>query len=248
MAQIFAPSANTLAKVSLLMAAATPLAAFYVGSTISRSPFNTNVKVPLVQPIPFSHKHHAYELGIDCRYCHSSVETSAVAGVPPIETCMSCHSQIWTNSPLLEPLRQSWKTGTPVAWTKVNKVPEFVYFNHSIHIARGINCNECHGPVTRMQITYKGKPLSMSWCLECHREPEKYLRKDPARPDLTPSEQAFELYYKAMRGEKLSPAEYDLLAGNAYSPSSEDVKQGRELVDKLKVAKEQLMDCWICHR
>jgi hypothetical protein len=248
MAQLFAPSSNTLAKVSLLCVAGAPVIAFYVGSTVSRSPFATNSGTPLQQPIPFSHKHHAYELGIDCRYCHNFVETGAVAGVPSTETCMSCHSQIWTNSPLLEPLRKSWNEGTPISWTKVNKLPEFVYFNHSIHIARGISCNECHGPVTKMQITFKGKPLSMAWCLECHREPEKFLRADPKRAGERPQDQSFALYQKAQRGEKLTTAEYNLLVGKKGSPSAEEVAQGKELVEKFKVEKKQLADCWVCHR
>jgi hypothetical protein len=248
MAQIFAPSANNLAKLSLILGAGAPFALFYVGSTISRSPMNTNVGVAPNQPAFFSHKHHAYELGIDCRYCHTSVEKGAVAGVPPTETCMSCHSQIWTNSELLKPVRDSFATGKPLVWNKVSKVPEFVYFNHSIHIARGINCNECHGGITDMQMTAKAKQFSMSWCLECHREPEKFLVAGGDDPNASPQEQAFQLYRRAQRAEKLSIKEYNLFWGKDHTPTDEQVSEGRKLLEKYKVTKEQLMDCWVCHR
>src|SRR3982751_3250026 len=153
-----------------------------------RRPFNTGVGVAKEQPVPFSHEHHAVELGIDCRYCHGNVEKSATAGVPPTQTCMSCHSQIWTNSPLLEPVRQSYETGTPIKWNQVNKLPSFVFFNHSIHVNRGINCNTCHGPVENMNITWKGNSFQMAWCLQCHRAPERYLHEsdDAKSRGLTP--------------------------------------------------------------
>lgn len=248
MAQLFKPSANVVAKLSLILGGALPLGLFYVGSTASRSPANTKVNVPLNQPIPFSHKHHAFELGIDCRYCHTGVETSAVAGVPPTETCMSCHSQIWTNSPLLQPLRDSYANGTPLQWNKVNKVPEFVFFNHSIHVNRGIDCNTCHGPVQEMNMTWKGKTFFMSWCLECHREPEKYLREDPTGAGPSPKDQVFELYRKYQKADKLTPREYSVLKGFDYQPSKEEIETGKELIKKRKIKKEQLTDCWVCHR
>lgn len=247
MAQLFKPSANNVAKLSLIMGAALPLSLFYAGSTASRSPANTKVNVPIDQPIPFSHKHHVFELGIDCRYCHTGVETSAVAGVPPTETCMSCHSQIWTNNPLLKPLRDSYADGTPLKWSKVAKVPEFVFFNHSIHIQRGINCNQCHGPVQEMQITMKGKPFWMSWCLECHKEPERFLYKDEANPSMSPKEQVFELYRKYSRGDKLTTREYSLIKGFDYQPSAEEIERGKELAKDRKVDKDQIQDCSICH-
>ena len=247
MAQLFKPSANNVAKLSLIMGAAVPLGIFYAGSSASRSPANTKVNVPIDQPIPFSHKHHTFELGIDCRYCHTGVETSAVAGVPPTETCMSCHSQIWTNNQLLKPLRDSYADGTPLRWSKVNKVPEFVFFNHSIHIQRGINCNQCHGPVQEMNITWKGKPFWMSWCLECHKEPERYLYRDESVPGISPKEQVFDLYRKYSRGDKLTTREYSLMKGFDYSPSKEEIERGKELVKERKVDKDQIQDCSICH-
>ncbi len=248
MAQLFKPSANVAAKLSLILGGALPLGLLYAGSTASRSSANTKVNVPINQPIPFSHKHHAFELGIDCRYCHTGVETSAVAGVPPTETCMSCHSQIWTNSPLLQPLRDSYEKGVPLQWSKVNKVPEFVYFNHSIHIKRGIDCNTCHGPVQEMNMTWKGKAFFMSWCLECHREPEKFLRQDATGVGPSPQEQIFDLYRKYQKAEKLTPREYSIMKGHDYVPSKEEIETGKELIKQRKIKKEQLADCWVCHR
>ena len=247
MAQLFKPSANHVAKLSLILGAVLPIGVFYAGSTASRSPANTKVKVPLDQPIPFSHKHHAYELGIDCRYCHTGVETSAIAGIPPTETCMSCHSQIWTNSPLLEPLRKSYAEGKPLQWNKVNKVPEFVYFNHSIHVRKGVSCSQCHGEVVDMNITWKGKPFFMSFCTECHKQPEKFLYDDPATKGLPPEEQIFLLYRKYQRGDVLTPREYDLVHGHDYDPSEQDIESGKAVVKERKIEVKQLQDCTICH-
>lgn len=250
MPQIFKPSANTAAKLSLILAGLLPVAILFGGSTVSRSPANTNVDVPLNQPVVFSHKHHAIELGIDCRFCHVSVEDSKHATVPPSETCMTCHSQIWTNSPLLDPVRKSYLEGTPIVWNKVNKLPEFVFFDHSIHIARGINCNTCHGPIQEMQMTWKGQTLSMSWCLECHREPEKYLRDQAPGKNLSPQEQVFELYRKYQHSgtTNMDDKEKALLDGNARFEEASAVESGKELVERFKVNKKQLMDCWVCHR
>lgn len=256
MPQLFKPSANTMAKLSVILAGLLPVVVLYAGVTVSRSPYNTKVDVPIDQPIPFSHQHHAYELGIDCRYCHTTVEKTAVAGVPPTETCMSCHSQIWTNSPLLEPVRKSYETGKPIAfsdgspgWNKVNAVPDFVYFDHSIHIDRGVNCNVCHGPVNKMQITWKGNDFQMRWCLACHREPEKYLYTDAANPNLTGREQVFNLYMKLQEGAKLTQREYDMLYKNEYrySPNAKEIEEGKVLVKKYGVSKEQNVDCYTCH-
>ena len=142
--QVFKPNANSIAHMTIIAIAVLPLTVGLALAALSRSPANTKVGVAKNQPVPFSHQHHNWELGIDCRYCHTSVEKSSYAGIPATETCMSCHSQIWTNSPLLEPIRQSYDTGVPIKWNKVNKVPDFVFFNHSIHINRGLNCNTCH--------------------------------------------------------------------------------------------------------
>lgn len=255
MAQLFKPSANSAAKLSLLGLGMAPWVIFWAGSTISRSPANTKVDIPLNQPVPFSHKHHVEELGIDCRYCHTSVEKGKAAGIPPTETCMSCHSQIWTNSPLLEPVRKSYESGMPitwangdVGWNQVNKAPEFVYFDHSIHIDRGINCNLCHGPVQKMPITWKGHYFSMSWCLDCHNQPEKHLYKDPNATNVSPREQVFDLYRKDQNGEALSPREDAILKDDPYTPSAEELAEGAKLAEQYKVRKQQLADCWTCHR
>lgn len=256
MPNVFKPSANSLAKVSVVIGALLPVVVIYAGMTFSRSPLNTKVGVGLDQPIPFSHQHHAFELGIDCRYCHVTVEKGAVASVPPTETCMSCHSQIWTNSPLLDPVRKSYETGTPiqfkdgdVGWNKVNTVPDFVYFNHSIHIDRGISCNVCHGAITDQQITEKGNPFQMRWCLDCHRNPEKFLYKDPEHPNLSPREQVFNLYLKQQEGAKLTRREQMLLSGNGdrYKPSSAEVEEGKLLVKEYGVITAQNDDCATCH-
>ncbi len=140
--------------------------------------------VVVKQPVPFSHDHHVAGIGIDCRYCHTSVESSSFAGMPPTATCMNCHSQIWSQSPLLEPVRESFRTGTPISWTRVHNLPDYVYFDHSIHIAKGIGCVSCHGRVDKMPLLYQGASLKMEFCLDCHRNPEPHLRPQEAIWDL----------------------------------------------------------------
>ena len=139
---------------------------------------NYNNQVGLIppQPVPFSHKHHVSGLGLDCRYCHTAVETAQNAGMPPTETCMTCHSQIWTNAAMLAPVRQSLAEGKPLRWQRVYTLPDYVYFDHSIHIAKGVGCTECHGPIGDMPMTWKATDLYMSWCLKCHRDPGPHLR------------------------------------------------------------------------
>ena len=250
MAQIFKPSANTVAKVALLGVATVPLTLILSFAALSRSSANTKVNVPKNQPVPFSHQHHTWELGIDCRYCHTSVEKSSYAGLPATETCMSCHSQIWTNSPLLEPVRQSYETNTPIKWNLVNKVPQFVFFNHSIHINRGINCNTCHGAVNNMHITWKGNSFQMAWCLQCHRAPERYLFSEKDDAGLKPSQRVFNLYWKLQqKGIKgLSPREQELVYGEYQgSDKPDDVKEGKTLVNEYGVKVAQLADCSVCH-
>ncbi|MCS6776312.1 MAG: cytochrome c3 family protein [Chloroherpetonaceae bacterium] len=240
MAQVFHPAANTLAKISLVLVAVGPLALICTASAISRSAYNTKVGVPIEQPIPFSHEHHVNELGIDCRYCHTSVEKSAHASIPATETCMSCHSQIWTNSPLLEPVRESYRTGTPIKWNVVNKVPEFVYFNHSIHINRGIKCNTCHGPIQKMQLVQKGQAFWMAWCLECHRNPEIGVGK---------REDVFAFYERVQMGDAaLTPEERALANGVSYKRTAAELEEARKLVAEYGIKTKQLSDCWICHR
>jgi hypothetical protein len=177
MAQIFPQSANTLSKVSmiitLVVVAGLGGMAFELGADSS---YTTNQGVARTQPIPFSHTHHVGSMGIDCRYCHNTVETSAYANIPPTKTCMNCHSQIWVNSPTLEPVRASYRTDQSIPWVKVHDLPDFVYFNHSIHIKKGVGCETCHGRVDQMALMSQKNNLEMRWCLDCHRHPEQYVR------------------------------------------------------------------------
>ena len=177
MAQIFPQSANTLSKVSiivtLVVVAGLGGAVFELGADSS---YATNQGIARTQPIPFSHTHHVGSMGIDCRYCHSTVETSAYANIPPTKTCMNCHSQIWVNSPTLEPVRASYRTDQSIPWVKVHDLPDFVYFNHSIHVKKGVGCETCHGRVDQMALMSQKNNLEMRWCLDCHRHPEQYVR------------------------------------------------------------------------
>jgi len=188
MPQIFHHSTNFLARLSIFGAIFIVLALLWVLATINRSSWNTGAFTEREQPVQFSHKHHAGDDGIDCRYCHTSVETSASAGIPPTQTCMNCHSQIWADSPYLEPVRESARTGKPIEWTRVNDLPDYVYFNHSIHVNKGVGCSTCHGPVDKMPLMYQAQSLQMEWCLACHRDPKQFLRekKDIFKMDWTP--------------------------------------------------------------
>jgi hypothetical protein len=174
--QVFHRSTNTIARVSIFGALFVVAAAGYGLALVNRSPYVTQAFVAREQPVPFSHRHHAGELGIDCRYCHTSVETSRNAGIPPTQTCMNCHKQIWADSPTLEPVRASYRSDVSIPWIKVHDLPDFVYFNHSIHVAKGVGCETCHGRVDRMNLTWQQNSLQMEWCLDCHRNPERYVR------------------------------------------------------------------------
>ena len=171
------------------------------------------------QPVPFSHAHHVGGLGIDCRYCHTTVETSSFANIPPTKTCMNCHSQIWITSPTLEPVRASFRTNESIRWTRVNDLPDFVYFNHSIHVNKGVGCEICHGRVDRMPLTWQENSLQMEWCLNCHRNPEKYVR----------------------------PREFVTTMG--YEPAGDQEEIGRKLVAEYKIRDTRtLTSCSTCHR
>jgi len=176
MPQIFHPSTNTLSRVTLFGAAFVLAGGLWIGAEVNRSPYVTDAGVARDQPVPFSHAHHVGGMGLDCRYCHTSVETSAYAGIPPTQTCMNCHSQIWADSPTLEPVRESFRTGRSIRWTRVNDLPDFVYFDHSVHVNKGIGCSTCHGRVDRMPLTWQEASLQMEWCIECHRAPERFVR------------------------------------------------------------------------
>jgi formamidopyrimidine-DNA glycosylase len=176
MSQLFHPSTNSFSKVTVFGAVSFLAIALWLLFTLERSSYVTQAKVVREQQVPFSHKHHVDQLGIDCRYCHTTVEESSFAGIPPTKTCMTCHSQIHTNAEMLEPVRQSWRTGESLRWSRVHDLPDYVYFNHSIHVKKGIACESCHGPVAQMALVWREHPLDMAWCLDCHREPEKFVR------------------------------------------------------------------------
>ena len=176
MAAIFRPSANVFARVVLLGMAGSLAGGLFWWIEWPRTDYARRVGWTIDQPVPFSHEHHVAGLGIDCRFCHTSVEVSANAGMPPTYTCMTCHSQIWTNADLLEPVRASLASGTPIVWSRVNNLPDYVYFNHSIHIAKGVGCASCHGTVDRMPLMQKAATLTMQFCLNCHRDPGPNLR------------------------------------------------------------------------
>jgi len=176
MSQIFHRSTNTLSRLSIFGVLFLAVGTLWLILEINRSPYVTQAGVAREQPVPFSHQHHVGGLGIDCRYCHTSVETSATAGIPPTKTCMNCHSQIWSDSPTLEPVRESFRTDRSIEWVKVNDLPDFVYFNHSAHVSQGVGCTTCHGRVDRMPLMWQEASLTMEWCLGCHRQPERYLR------------------------------------------------------------------------
>lgn len=176
MASFFTPRANlfargTLIAFLLLIGGAGAFAYAYM-----RSPYRTEVGVDLPQPAPFSHAHHVAGLGIDCRYCHQTVETEAFAGMPATSTCMNCHWQIWTEAPVLAPVRASWREGVPLHWQRVHDLPDFVYFNHSIHVNKGIGCSTCHGRVNGMPMMHQMQTLYMQWCVDCHRDPASQVR------------------------------------------------------------------------
>jgi cytochrome c7-like protein len=187
MPQIFHRSTNTYSKVSIFGAV------FFLGFLLwlfgawSRSSWATQAGVAREQPVPFSHAHHVGDVGLDCRYCHTSVETSGFANIPPTKTCMNCHSQIWNTSPTLEPVRESFRTDRSIAWTRVHDLPDFAYFDHSIHVNKGVGCETCHGRVDKMPLTWQKASLQMEWCLNCHRHPEQYVR---------PREAVFEMGYE----------------------------------------------------
>jgi Cytochrome c7 and related cytochrome c len=188
MAQIFHRSTNTLSRVTIFGAAFFAAGALWLLAIINRSGYVTNQNVVREQPVQFSHKHHAGELGIDCRYCHTSVEVSPVASVPPTKTCINCHSQIWAQSAFLEPVRVSFRTDESIRWIRVNDLPDFVYFNHSVHVHKGIGCVSCHGRVDQMNQLYQAAPLTMEWCLACHRNP---------LPNVRPREQVFNMAWES---------------------------------------------------
>jgi hypothetical protein len=221
MSQIFPRSANALARSSLFGVVSLVLIGGWLILTLMRSSWATKQNEFVEQPIQFSHAHHVGGMGIDCRYCHTSVEKSSFAGIPPTKTCMNCHSQIWANAPILEPVRASFRSNTPLNWIRVNDLPDFVYFNHQIHVRQGVGCDTCHGPVDKMPLMYQAKPLLMEWCLECHRAPEKFLR---------PRSEVFNMNYQIPAG-------------------STQLEVGNRLKAEYGIpGTEHMTSCSVCHR
>ena len=230
--QIFHRSTNTISRATIYGAVFIVAALLWAVLELQRSPYITYAKVARPQPVPFSHQHHVAGLGIDCRYCHTSVENARFSGIPPTKTCMNCHSQIWTGAALLEPVRESFRTGKSLVWTRVNDLPDFVYFDHSIHINKGVGCNTCHGPVDRMPLMFNYASLQMEWCLDCHRAPEKYLR---------PRDQVFNMRYE--QPSTLKPVTVD---GKDYT---DQISLGTDLTQKYKLRTvTDITSCSTCHR
>ena len=219
MPQIFHRSFNTISKVSIFGAAFFLAGLGWLLNVLYRSSYITDADHAYVQPVPFSHAHHAGQLGIDCRYCHTSVEDSSFAGVPPTKTCMNCHQEIWFGSPTLEPVRASFKSGESIPWRRIHNLPQFVYFDHSIHVNKGVGCASCHGRVDEMPFTYQAESLLMKWCVDCHRNPA---------PNLRPRDKVVDM---------------------AWQPPSDDPNLGAELMKRYRVrTPDELMSCSTCHR
>lgn len=183
MPNIFSKKANSY-PLKLLLALGLVALALGLGITYYFTPKYANVGYQPIQPVAYDHYLHATQLGLDCRYCHTHVDKSGHSNIPATSTCMNCHQHILTDSPALAPVRESYESGEPIPWVKIHNAPGYVYFNHSVHVNRGISCVECHGEVNKMEVVYQAKPLSMSFCLECHRNPEKFIRPLDAVYDL----------------------------------------------------------------
>src|SRR5258707_1798973 len=241
--QIFHRNTNTMSRATIFGAVFVVAALGWMAMEIQRSPYVTYAGVRKPQPVPFSHQHHVSGLGIDCRYCHTSVETSSFAGIPPTKTCMNCHSQIWTNAQLLEPVRASYRSGESLQWTRVNQLPDFVYFNHSIHINKGVGCNTCHGPVDQMPLMYQYASLQMEWCLGCHRAPQKYLR---------PRDQVFNMRYQepsSSRPVELDGKSFmDQMSLGAYLAKAYKVRIGTLMTSDGQRSVSDITSCSTCHR
>jgi hypothetical protein len=219
MPQIFHRGFNTLSRVSIAGVVIGLFVAWLVLYVVGWSPYVTQAHVARVQPVPFSHKHHAGELGIDCRYCHTSVEDSSFAGIPPTKTCMNCHQEIWFGSSVLEPVRASYRSGESIPWQRIHNLPQFVYFDHSIHIKKGVGCVTCHGRVDQMPFTYQEESLLMSWCVDCHRNP---------KPNLRPREAVFDM---------------------TWQPPGDRPNLGAELHEQYRIRNvHELTSCSTCHR
>ncbi len=220
MAQLFHRSANNVAKITIVMSVILAGVAGFAWTQITRSNYLTGQYMDRQQPVQFSHKHHVGDDGIDCRYCHTSVETAASAGMPPTQTCMNCHSQIWADSPYLEPVRASYRENKPIEWTRVHDLPEYAYFNHSIHVAKGVGCASCHGDIANSPSVYQENTLQMEWCLSCHRDPA---------PNIRPTSEIYNTSW------------------DANTITAEQKKEVDEKIKRIR-SSEMLTSCSTCHR
>lgn len=232
MAQIFHRSMNLVSRVSILGGLFILAALGWLIDGIVRSSYVTEVNVAREQPVPFSHKHHVAGLGLDCRYCHTDVEETNFAGIPPTKTCMNCHAQVWSDAPILEPVRASFRTGRSLEWTRVHDLADFVFFNHSIHVAKGVGCQTCHGQVDQMPLVWRTQSLYMEWCLECHRQPELFVR---------PKEEVFNMEYAPPTKDK--PVVWN------SRKFTDQLHLGRALAEKYGIRDAAtLTSCSACHR
>jgi hypothetical protein len=219
MPQVFPKSATAWSRANLVVVLFLVLGLLWALWMLQRSDFVTTANTFREQPVQFSHQHHVGGIGIDCRYCHTAVEVAATAGIPPTKTCINCHSQIWATSPYLEPVRASFRDETPLRWVRVHDLPDFVYFNHSIHVAKGVGCETCHGRVDRMPLVYQESSLQMEWCLECHRDPAAFIRP---------------------RSE---------IVKMGYTPAGDQREIGMRLMREYRIAgPDHMTSCSVCHR
>jgi hypothetical protein len=249
MPQIFPKALNPVARVVFLSLPLLAGSAGLTGAAFYRSSYATGKDEIVSQPVAFSHAHHVGQLGIDCRYCHTSVETAGFANVPATKTCMNCHQQIWQGSDLLAPVRESYKEDKPIEWNRVHNLPHYAYFNHSIHLAKGVGCVSCHGRIDQMNLTGQHTTLLMEWCIACHREPEKFLR---------PREEVTSMTWTPARGGDWKPEDFPnggrqsdgSLNPLIGTPRPTDQKQlGLMLKEQYKVRdKVTLTNCSMCHR
>jgi hypothetical protein len=218
MAQIFSSVADTWLRLFLIGGLSLAGGSIVAAVGFARSAYMTETDIRPHQPVPFSHRHHAGELGIDCRYCHSNAEVGPRAGLPPTETCMTCHSQIWTNAAMLEPVRKSLADNKPIQWTRVAKLPDYVFFRHDIHIVKGVGCESCHGRIDQMALTYRAKAFTMEFCIDCHRDPAPHLRPKDHVTDM------------------------------AWKPPADARKEGEAIAAHEGIRFGELTHCYVCHR
>ena len=249
MPQIFPKAMNPIARVIFVSLPILAGTAGITGAAFYRSSYATGKDEIVPQPVAFSHAHHVGQLGIDCRYCHTTVETSGFANVPPTKTCMNCHQQIWQGANLLEPVRSSYKQNKPIEWNRVHNLPHYAYFNHSIHIAKGVGCATCHGRLDQMNLTAQNATLLMEWCIACHREPEKNLR---------PKSEVFSMTYRSDEKAVWLPEDFPhngRMSDGTMNPLIGKDRPRSQLELGLELKKEYhvrdavtMTSCSMCHR